>query len=228
MATNAMVSSEFRDAKRVQQAITAPLERKALQWLAARTPPWIGPDHLTALGFAAQFMAGACYALARWNRFALLAVIFFIAVNWLGDSLDGTLARYRNRLRPRYGFYVDHMIDTFGAIFLMSGLAASGYLHWQVAASMLVAFLALSIETYLAAYTLADFRLSHGLFGPTEIRILLAIGNLALLFSPQVHLLGRQVLLFDIGGAMGAAGMLAMTVAACIRHTTQLYNEERL
>src|SRR5215831_12201119 len=150
MATNAAVSSGFRDAKRVQQAITAPLERKALHWLAARTPNWIGPDHLTVLGFAAQFLAGACYALAQWNRYALLAAIFFIGVNWLGDSLDGTLARYRGRLRPRYGFYVDHMVDTFGAIFLMSGLAASGYLHWQVAAAMLVGFLALSIETYLA------------------------------------------------------------------------------
>jgi phosphatidylglycerophosphate synthase len=228
MATNAAVSAEFRDAKRVQQAITAPLERKALQWLAARTPRWIGPDHLTALGFGAQFLAGACYALARWNRYALLGAIFFIAVNWLGDSLDGTLARYRKRLRPRYGFYVDHMIDTFGAIFLMGGLAVSGYLHWQVAAAMLVAFLALSIETYLAAYTLADFHLSHGLFGPTEIRILLAAGNVALLFSPQVHFWGRPLLLFDIGGAVGAAGMLVMAIAASMRHTAQLYREERV
>lgn len=220
--------SQFRDAVRVQQAVTASLERKALSWLAQRTPDWVSPDHLTALGLVAQFVAGVCYALARWNSGWLVAAIFFIAVNWLGDSLDGTLARYRMRLRPRYGFYVDHMVDSFGAAFLMSGLAISGYLHWQVAAAMLVAFLILSIETYLAAYTLSDFRLSHGLFGPTEIRILLMAANIAVLFWPRVHLLGWNFLLFDVGGAVGAAGMLGMAVVAACRHTGQLYNQERL
>lgn len=219
---------QFRDAVRVQQALTASLERKSLAWLAQHTPDWVLPDHLTALGFCAQFLAGACYALSRWNPAGLIAATFFIALNWLGDSLDGTLARYRMRLRPRYGFYVDHMIDSFGAAFLMIGLAISGYLHWQVAAAMLVAFFILSIETYLAAYTVSDFRLSHGIFGPTEIRILLAIGNIALLFNPQVRVFGREILVFDVGGAIGAAGMLVVAVLAAIKHTAQLYNEERL
>ena len=232
MAANAeacktVATGGFRDAVRVQQAVTASMERKALQWLAARTPEWVTPDHLTALGFAAQFFAGVCYALARWSSFGLLGATVCIAINWLGDSLDGTLARYRNRLRPRYGFYVDHAIDTFGAVFLMAGLGASGYLHWQIAAAMLVAFLTLSIETYLAAYTLADFRLSHGIFGPTEIRILLAIGNGALMFFPRVHLAGRELLLFDVGGAIGAVGMTAMAVVAAVRHTRRLYGEEK-
>jgi archaetidylinositol phosphate synthase len=218
----------FRDAVRVQEAVTARAERKALAWLAQRTPEWIGPDHLTALGFVAQFFAGACYALARWSSYGLLGATIFIAVNWLGDSLDGTLARFRNRLRPRYGFYVDHMIDTFGAIFLMAGLAASGFLHWPVAAAMLVAFLALSIQAYLAAYTLADFKLSHGWFGPTEIRILMIAGNVALLFAPRVHVLGRELLLFDIGGAVGAAVMIGMAVVASAKNTRRLYEEERL
>jgi archaetidylinositol phosphate synthase len=218
----------FRDAVRVQEAITAPAERKALAWLAGRTPEWIGPDHLTALGFAAQFLAGVCYALARWNQWGLFGATIFIALNWLGDSLDGTLARYRNRLRPRYGFYVDHTIDTFGAIFLMAGLAASKYVHWEVAAAMLTAFLALSIETYLASYTLADFRLSHGWFGPTEIRILMVMGNAALVFSPRVDLFGREFLLLDAGGTIAAAAMLGMAVVATIRHTKRLYDEERL
>jgi phosphatidylglycerophosphate synthase len=132
------------------------------------------------------------------------------------------------RLRPRYGFYVDHMIDSFGAAFLMIGLAASGYLHWEIAAAMLTAFLILSIETYLAAYTLSDFRLSHGFFGPTEIRILLSIGNIAVLFYPRAEIFGRNFLLFDVGGAIGAVGMLGMAVVAACRHTAQLYKEERL
>jgi phosphatidylglycerophosphate synthase len=119
------------------------MERRVLIWLAELVPDSISPDHLTALGFAAQFLAGVSYALARWNKYFLLLAAFFIGVNWLGDSLDGTLARCRNRLRPRYGFYVDHMVDTFGSVFLMSGLALSGFLHWQIAVGMLVAFLVL-------------------------------------------------------------------------------------
>lgn len=219
---------KFRDAIRVQRAFTASLEQKILHWLAQRTPRWVSPDHLTVLGFVAQFLAGLCYALARWNRASVIAATFFIALNWLGDSLDGTLARYRMQLRPRYGFYVDHMIDSFGAAFLMIGLATSGYLHWEIAAAMLIAFLVLSIETYLTAYTLSDFRLSHGPFGPTEIRILLATGNVAVLFWPAVQLLGRDLLLFDISGSIGAAVMIGMAVIAAYRHTVQLYNDERL
>jgi archaetidylinositol phosphate synthase len=218
----------FQNANRVQQAITAPLERKVLAWLAQRTPDCISPDHLTALGFAGQFLAGASYALARWSRFGLLLAAFFIAVNWLGDSLDGTVARQRNRLRPRYGFYVDHIVDTFGASFLMFGLAASGYLHWQIAGGMLIAFLVLSVETYLSTYVLCSFQLSHGFFGPTEIRLLLIIGNVALVFRPHTHMLGREFLVFDVGGTIATAGMLGMAVLATIRHTIRLYREERL
>jgi archaetidylinositol phosphate synthase len=225
---NGSISERFRGATRVQQALTASAERKVLLWLAQRTPAWVTPDYLTALGFVAQFLAGASYVLAHWSKLGLALAAFFVAVNWFGDSLDGTLARYRGRLRPRYGFYVDHMADTFGAAFLMAGLAASRYLHWQIAAGMLAAFLVLSVETYLAAYTLADFRLSHGLFGPTEIRILLVAGTLTLLFHPNAHLLGHEFLLFDVGGSVAIIGMVGMAIRATIQHTIQLYREERL
>jgi archaetidylinositol phosphate synthase len=218
----------FRNAVRVQQALTASAERKALIWLAQRTPRRVSPDHLTALGFAAQFFAGASYALARWNKCALLFVVVCIAVNWLGDSLDGTLARHRQKPRPRYGFYVDHMVDTFGAAFLVIGLSASKYMHWQVGVAMLVAFLVLSVETYLAAYTVNEFKLSHGLFGPTELRILLIVGTVVLLFHPYAHLFGRDFLLFDVGGVIATAGMAGLAIVTAIRHTAQLYREERL
>ena len=218
----------FRDATRIQQSITASVERKILLWLARRTPERVSPDHLTALGFVAQLLAAASYAWARWNKWGLVLAAIFIGVNWLGDSLDGTLARYRGRLRPRYGFYLDHMIDSFGAVALMSGLAASGYIHWQVSAGMLVAFLMLSIETYLTAYTLSDFRLSHGFFGPTEIRILLIAGSLAVLFSPRVRIFGLELLLFDAGGLVATIVMMGMVIAAATRHTVQLYQKEGL
>jgi phosphatidylglycerophosphate synthase len=227
MATVTTVS-EFKNAKRVHHALTASAEKRLLLWIAERLPQWVNSDHLTALGFVAQIFAGIGYALSHWNRFWLNAVCLFIVLNWLGDSLDGTLARVRNKQRPRYGFYVDHILDAFGATAMMTGLAYSGFIHWQIAIAMLVAFLLVSIESFLTTYTLGQFHLSHGLFGPTEIRILLIVGNLKLMHNPHAHLFGHEFLLFDIGGICGAAGMLAMAMFASVRHTMVLYREERI
>ena len=219
---------QFHTARRVNRALTASLEKRALQWMAERAPSWLTSDQLTLLGLGAQGGAGICYALARYNRRALLLVILCLALNWLGDSMDGTLARVRRQQRPRYGFYVDHMVDIFGSVALMCGLGCSGLLHWPTAIAMLVAFLLLSSESYLATYTLSCFQLSQGIFGPTEIRILLIIGNLALLRSPFATLFGHRMLLFDLGGAIAAAGMFAMAIAVTLRHTAQLYRQEPL
>jgi archaetidylinositol phosphate synthase len=213
--------------QRVQESWVAAPEKRALLWLAVRIPAWISPDHLTLLGLTAQIGAGACYALARWNKYALLGVIACLAANWLGDSLDGTLARVRQRLRPRYGFYVDHMVDTFGALALMAGLAVSGCMHPWIAIGLLIGFLMLSIQSYLATYTLGEFRLSFWRFGPTELRILLVTGNLAFLWKPQVHLLNAQYLLFDVGGAIGLAGMGLMLIRFTLQNTLRLYHEDK-
>lgn len=150
----------------MNRALTSGMERRALLWMAARAPAWVSSDQLTVLGLCAQIAAGLCYALARYDRRALLAVILCLALNWLGDSLDGTLARVRKQQRPRYGFYVDHMVDVFGAVALMGGLGCSGFVHWPTAVAMLVGFLLLSSESYLATYTLARFEMSQGLSGP--------------------------------------------------------------
>ena len=218
----------FPDMLRVQESWVAAAEKRALLWLAARTPDCINSDHLTALGLASQIGAGMGYALAAWNRYALLAVIACLALNWLGDSLDGTLARVRQRQRPRYGFYVDHMVDSFGALALMGGLALSGYMHPVIAIGLLIAFLMLSIQSYLATHALGEFRISFWRFGPTELRILLAIGNLAALWKPVVHVFGRLFRLFDIGGAIGLAGMGLMVVVFTMQNTIRLYREERI
>ena len=221
-------SRPFPQMLRVQESWVAAAEKRALLWLAARVPYRIGPDHLTALGMAAQIGAGACYALASRNRCALLGVVVCLALNWLGDSLDGTLARVRQRLRPRYGFYVDHMVDSFGAVALMGGLALSGYMHPWIAIGLLVAFLMLSIQSYLATHALGEFRISFWRFGPTELRILLAIGNLALFWKPLVHVFGGLYRLFDVGGAIGLAGMALMVVVFTLQNTSRLYREERI
>jgi archaetidylinositol phosphate synthase len=218
----------FPEMRRVQESWVAAAEKRALLCLAGRTPDCIGPDHLTALGLAAQIGAGACYALASWNRYWLLGVIACLALNWFGDSLDGTLARVRRRQRPRYGFYVDHMVDSFGALALMGGLALSGYMHPWIAMGLLIAFLMLSIQTYLATHALGEFRLSFWRFGPTELRILLAVGNLALLWKPMIRVFGVEYRLFDVGGAIGLAGMAVMVVVFTIENTVRLYREERI
>jgi archaetidylinositol phosphate synthase len=218
----------FPDMLRVQESWVAAAEKRALFWLAARIPDRIGPDHLTVLGLAAQIGAGVFYALAAFNRYALLGVIACLALNWFGDSLDGTIARVRQRLRPRYGFYVDHMVDSFGAFALMGGLALSGYMHPVIAIGLLIAFLMLSIQSYLATHALGEFRISFWRFGPTELRILLAVGNLALFWKPVVHMFGGIYRLFDVGGAVGLAGMGLMVVVFTLQNTIRLYREERI
>jgi archaetidylinositol phosphate synthase len=216
----------FKEATRIQESITSGPERKALRWLATRIPRAVNSDHLTILGFAAMFLAGVSYSIARWDRIGLLLATFFLAVNWFGDSLDGTLARVRKCQRPRYGFYVDHIIDSFGALFLMSGLALSTYVDWRIAYAMLIAFLLLSIETYLATYTLGTFRLSFALFGPTELRILLALANAAMWFHPNATVPGFQLRFLDFAGLLGSCGMLLVATVAAILHTRGLSLEE--
>jgi archaetidylinositol phosphate synthase len=218
----------FQPASRSHQSLTAAIEKRALHAIARRLPRWVTSDQLTLLGFVAQLAAGIAYALARHHRLVLLVVIACIALNWFGDSLDGTLARIRNQQRPRFGFYADHMVDAFGSIALMSGLAFSGFAHPAIAIAMLIAFLLLSCESYLATYTLGRFELSQGLFGPTEIRLLLILGNLALLRSPYSHIFGHRMLLFDLGGIIATVCMFAMAITLTVRHTAQLYREEPL
>ncbi len=220
--------AQFAPAQRMNTSLTASREADVLRWLASRLPGWITSDQLTALGFAAQLGAGIAFAIARYHRRALLAVVLCIVLNWLGDSLDGTLARVRGHGRPRYGFYVDHVSDALGAVALMGGLGCSGYLHWTTAVAMLIAFLLLACESYLATYTLSRFELSQGLFGPTEIRLALIAGTLALLRSPYAHVFGRRLLLFDLGGWIAIAGMATMLMLVTLRHTVQLYREQPL
>ncbi len=223
-----MEKPTFQDASRAQLSILSEVEKRCLIWLAQRLPPWVNSDHLTLLGLVALLMAGLSYWLARWNRIGLLLVIFWLAVNWFGDSLDGTLARVRNKLRPRYGFYVDHVVDAFGTLFLVGGLALSGFMGERVALGLLIAYFMLSIEVYLATYTLGVFRLSIAKLGPTEVRILIAIGNLALFFRPTVRILGEPYRLFDVAGVIAIVGMGLMLITSAIKNTLALYRAERL
>jgi len=214
---------------REHKSLLADVEKRTLVWMAERMPAGVNSDHLTLLGLISMLLAGMSYWAAHWNKMALVLVVIFLATNWFGDSLDGTLARVRNQQRPRYGFYVDHVIDIFGTFFLLGGLALSGYMNTIVALGMLAAYLMVTSEVYLATHTQGVFRLAFSKFGPTELRILLAIGTLYLLRSPWVHIgPWGPYLLFDIGGTIASAGMMVALVVSSIRNTLALYRAEPL
>jgi phosphatidylglycerophosphate synthase len=220
-------ATTFSDARR-ELGLTGSLEKRVLLWLAARLPARVHSDHLTALGLAAMVAAGAAYALSGRFPWLLLAVNALLVVNWFGDSLDGTLARFRNRCRPRYGFYVDHVVDMFGALFLLGGLALSPWMSAWAAGAVLVAYFMLAIHVYLATYTLGVFKIAFGGLGGTELRLVLAAVNVLVYFMPQVAVAGASVLLLDAVAVLVAAALTVMLVLAVARATRTLYELERL
>ena len=219
---------DFRPAKRTLNGVLSGLEKKTLIWLAQRMPAWINSDHLTALGFLSLIGVGFSYWYSRYSPIGLTLVAVFFALNWFGDSLDGTLARVRDRQRPRYGFYVDHVLDACGSVFVFVGLVLSGYMSERIAVGLLLAYLLLSIEVYLATYTVGEFKLSFAAVSPTELRLLLIIGNIAVWNKPYVTIAGDQYLLFDVGGAIGIAGMSIALLCSIVKHASHLYRSETL
>jgi archaetidylinositol phosphate synthase len=223
-----LTPTEFKNAPRLQTSWLTPMERKALNWFTRHMPAWVTSDHLTLLGFVAMLVAGACYAMARWWSPALLIVNLLLVVNWFGDSLDGTLARARNKQRPRYGFYVDHIVDAFGILAILCGLGLSGYMSWTVAMAFLVTYFILSIDVYLATYTIGTFRMSFYKLGPTELRVLLAIGNLAAFLHPKTRVLGSERLFFDVGAGVAIIALAVVIIVSVTRNIVTLYRAERI
>lgn len=213
--------------ERIQLNVLASVEKKTLIWIAQRLPNRIHSDHLTIIGLLGMILTGVSYALAPWIGYAApLLATFFQFVNWFGDSLDGTVARVRNRQRPRYGFYVDHAVDTIGFLFLMGGLALSGYMSPWVAGGVLIAYYFLCIDIYLATSVFKEFKISFGFMGPTELRIVLIIGNVFLLFFSKVRLFGMEFPVFDAGGIPAIAIIGGLGIHSMIRNTKRLYRME--
>ncbi len=210
------------DHVREHRSILAAAEKRLLIFIAERLPRAINSDHLTSLALAAMGLAGAAFAAARWDRRALWLVVVALALNWFGDSLDGTLARVRRVERPRYGFYVDHVLDIAGATLLFGGLACSPFMTPGIALTLLIAYLLVSGEVFLATAVRGVFKMSVGGIGPTELRIILAAGAMALLRDPQVSIGTLSVRLFDLGGALAAAGLLAVFVVSVLRNASAL------
>lgn len=213
---------------RQHNSILAAAEKRLLVWIASRLPRWINPDHLSALGLAAMAGAGASFYMAQVAPIAgALLVVLCLLLNWFGDSLDGTVARVRNQQRPRYGYYVDHVIDLAGTALLFAGLAASGFMSPLIATLVVAAFFLVSAETYLATHARGVFKMAFIGVGPTELRILMAAGALALINTPTVDMPGiGPIRLWDLGGVIGAIGMAATFVIASMQNVRALYLEE--
>jgi phosphatidylglycerophosphate synthase len=223
-----MPNNQYREAKRVHTSVLAAAEKRCLIWIASRLPGWVNSDHLTTLGAVAMAGAGVCYWIGPESPAAMLTAIVMLALNWFGDSLDGTLARVRHHERPRYGFYVDHVLDVIGILFLLAGFALGGFMTPFVAAGFLVAYYLLMVEIALATHAVGTFRISFWHFGPTELRMLLVIGTLQLLRSPYVTIAGERFLLFDLGGLVAIAALLITFLASAIRNGRILYTLEPL
>ena len=215
------------DHVRHHRSLLAAAEKRLLIAIATRLPPFVNSDHLTLLALVAMGVAGLAFGLARFDTRALWIVVVALAVNWFGDSLDGTLARVRRAERPRYGFYVDHVVDIAGATLLFAGMAGSSYMNPLIALALLVAYLLVTAEVFLATGVLGVFRMSFAGVGPTELRILLAAGAIALLRDPHVNLgsLGRLPL-FDVGGLVAIAALTVTFAAGAIRNTRILARQE--
>jgi archaetidylinositol phosphate synthase len=223
-----MTPTPYREAARVHTSILAAAEKRCLIWMAQRLPGWMNSDHLTVLAGLASAGAGICYWIGPEHSWAMFVAIGMLALNWFGDSLDGTLARVRHHERPRYGFYVDHVLDAISILMLIGGFALGGFMSPMVASGFLIAYYLLTVEIALATHAVGIFRISFWKFGPTELRILLAIGTLQLLRSPYVTIAGERMLLFDVGGAVAIAGLVATFVASAFRNGKYLYTLEPL
>jgi len=216
----------YTEAKRVQESLLAGIEKRCLIWMAQRMPAAVNSDHLTLLAGVSMLAAGLCY----WNgsSAALLGAVGCLVLNWFGDSLDGTLARVRHHERPRYGFYVDHVLDVLCILFIFAGLVLGGHMSALMGGGFLLAYYLLMIEIALATHAVGTFRISFFKFGPTELRILLAVGTLRLMHSDYVVVAGSRHLLFDIGGAVAIVGLVLTFVISATANTRRLYRAEPL
>jgi archaetidylinositol phosphate synthase len=211
-----MTDADRTDAPRSKKFLLAVPEARVLEWIAKRLPGWLKPDHLTALGVLAALGIAAAYVLSNENEVWLWAASGLLVLHWLGDSLDGTLARVRKSERPRYGYYLDHLVDAFATAAIGIGLGLSPHMLLAVGLVIVVAYLILSINTYLETHAFGVFTLGYGRFGPTEARLLLIAINAALALGLV------EFGLLDVLGIGLAAAMIAALVTRAGRNLKRL------
>jgi archaetidylinositol phosphate synthase len=195
---------------REKKFLLAVPEARVLEWIARRLPGWVKPDHLTALGVVASIAIATAYVLSNGDKLWLWAASALLVVHWLGDSLDGTLARVRKSERPRYGYYLDHLVDAFATAAIGIGLGLSPHMLLAVGLTIVVAYLILSINTYLETHAFGVFTLGYGRFGPTEARLMLIAVNtllvLGIVGNGLLDVLGIGLAIAMIAALIGRAG----------------------
>lgn len=200
-----------KNAVRIQTSILSKMEKKVLVWIAKRLPKLMNSDHLTGIGLTGAFIAGGGYVLSNWGKEFLWLSSFGFIVNWFGDSLDGTLARVRNKQRPVYGFYVDHNVDAITGLIICIGAGVSPFVSFSVAMLVLVGYYLLCIFTYINTYLNGAFKISYSGMGPTELRLVIILINCLFFFlpikNPPVVILGITLKFFDLF-ALGVALVL--------------------
>lgn len=174
---------------RVNKILLGPLERPALAWLAKKMPAWVTPDLLTATGFLGTILVTVSYILTNQQHAFLWLASLGLVINWFGDSLDGTLARFRKIERPRYGFFVDHAMDGLGEVLVMFGVALSPFVDFRLGLIALVGYMLMANLVYITTYVRGEFRISYIGLGPTEVRVILIITNMLVFFvgNPQIQ-----------------------------------------
>lgn len=221
-----IVSMGKEQAARIQTSILNAAEKKALVWLAKRQPAWVTSDILTYIGVAGAFICAVGFALSSININFLWLSSFGLVVNWYGDSLDGTLARVRGTQRPTYGFFIDHTIDALTITAMCVGAGLSPMLRLEVALFVLVAYLILSIYTYICTLVKEEFRLTYGKLGPTEFRLIVIIINTLFIYTPwryhTYEIGGEQFGLFDIIGAVIAVVIFVMHLVQWFKDRKEL------
>jgi archaetidylinositol phosphate synthase len=183
-----MLMADVSKQKRVNDILLGPLERPALKWLASHLPAWVTPDICTGIGILGSIMIMVSYILTHFDRNFLWLASFGFVVNWFGDSLDGTLARFRKIERPIYGFFIDHVMDAAGQVLMFLGLGLTPYIRFDIACLTLIAYFLLSVLVYVRTCVVDEFKISYGKLGPTEVRVLAILLNTAMYFFGEHHL----------------------------------------
>ena len=198
-----------RPATRIQQTLLTRAERRALNWLCARLPRWVTPDFLTSLALVAAGVIFLAYALSNLDPAWLWLAVAGYVVHWFGDSLDGSVARYRGIERPRYGYFIDHSCDGIAILLILGGIGTSPFVRVDVALLAVAAYLLLAVHTFLVAKVAGEFPLSHGGLGPTELRLILIVVTIAMFADERATMALPGFSVFDLVVIAAAVIMLA-------------------
>lgn len=213
----------------INTGITAKAEERAKEWICPRIPQWVNSDMLTVLGFLSSFIIAAGFVLGFLNRWYLILVIVGLILNWFGDSFDGSLARYRKKTRPSYGYYIDHVIDSLVVMVFGLGLGLSGFFKMEIALAFVIMYLILIIHVELVTYVQNEFKYSFGLIGPTEIRIIGIVLTIVMFFLPirYFEIVGHYLTQYDLFAAFAVIVMFGIIAYSIVSKGIQLDKIDR-